>query len=248
MIRSLPMGSGKRIEVRSQEPAPAGRQQWLGVYFFYFVFSLLLSTSAFAAAITGRVEVVDQYSIKPRKLLEDRIKAERSLVVNKDGGVKNAVVLVRGVKDNTSLPKAAFVINQKNKTFLPHILAVPVGSTITFKNEDPFVHRIISDSEAKRLRMEFAYEGAAMDVSFDKPGTVELWCDDHKRMQAWIMVLDTPFFAVTDEKGHFIIQNLPSGRYALEVWHEVLGTQTQEIEVKEGEDIKVDFKLPGKEF
>lgn len=219
----------------------------------YFSFLILhfsfLNAPVLAATLTGKVAVEGEYNIKPRKNLEERIKAIRALVVSNDGGLKNAVVSIKGLKgnNNQSLPKNA-VIDQKNKTFLPHVLPLPAGGTVTFKNTDPFVHRIISDSDTKKLRMELAYEGATMEATFDQSGIVELWCDDHKRMQAWILVMETAFFAVTNEKGHFSIPNIPAGRYTVEVWHEALGAQTQEIEVKEGEDIKVDFKLPGKEF
>src|SRR3990170_1323799 len=189
------------------------RNSWVLLHFTIFILlsiCFIEPTSVLSATLTGKVEVTGEYSIKPQKNLEERIKAERSLVVSRDGGLKNAVVFVRGLSGNHSLPKGT-VIDQKNKTFPPHVLAIPVGATVTFKNSDPFVHRIISDSEAKRLRMEFAYEGATMDMTFEEPGIVELWCDDHKRMQAWILVMETPFFATTDENGYFTIPALPAG-------------------------------------
>src|SRR3989304_7903443 len=146
------------------------RNSWVLLHFTIFILlsiCFIEPPSVLSATLTGKVEVTGEYSIKPQKNLEERIKAERSLVVSRDGGLKNAVVFVRGLSGNHSLPKGT-VIDQKNKTFLPHVLAIPVGAAVTFKNSDPFVHRIISDSEAKRLRMEFAYEGAAMEVTFDK--------------------------------------------------------------------------------
>jgi len=87
-----------------------------------------------------------------------------------------------------------------------------------------------------------------MEVTFDKPGIVELWCDDHKRMQTWVLVMDTPFFAITDEEGYYNIPNLPGGKYTVEIWHETLSAETQEIEIKERENIWLDFRIPGKEF
>lgn len=226
------------------------RNNWVLLHFTIFILlftCLIKPPSVLSASLTGRVEVIGEYGIKPRKNLEERIKAERSLVVSRGGGLKNAVVFIRGLRGNNSLPKG-IVIDQRNKTFHPHVLAIPVGATVTFKNSDPFVHRIISDSEAKRLRMEFAYEGAEMDVTFDKPGIIELRCDDHKRMQTWVLVMDTPFFAITDEEGYYNILNLPAGRYTIEVWHETLGTGSQEIEIRGRENIRVDFRMSGKEF
>lgn len=222
----------------------------LGFAFFIFLCCFLFPTPILSATLAGKVAVEGPWGIKPRKILEERIKAERSVVVSKDGGVKNAVVFINGIKGingDELLPKEV-VIDQAKKTFIPHVLPIITGTKVTFKNTDSFVHRIIADSEAGKLRMEFAYEGATMNVTFDKPEIVELRCDDHKRMQGWIMVLETQFFAVTDEKGHFAIPNLPAGKYTVEVWHEVLGNRNYEIEVKNGRDIKVYFTLPGKEF
>jgi plastocyanin len=216
-----------------------------------------LCSDALASNLTGRVEIDGSYSIKPRKNLDEQIKAERSLIVSKDGGIRDAVVFIKGINLSSyvfkqegisSLLQKEFVIDQKRKAFIPHVLPVIVGAKITFKNSDPFVHRIISNSEEKKLRMEFAYEGAVMDIKFDKPGIIEMWCDDHKRMQGWILVMDTPFFAATDEKGFFTIPDVPIGRYTIEVWHEVLGVLNREIEIKAGENYMVIFKLPGKEF
>ena len=253
MIRLLPMAlRGRKKRINHNKDARCKMQEARFFLFLTSCFLFLFLTYAsltLAAALTGRVEIDGSYSIKPRKNLEERIKAERSLIVSKDGGIKDAVVSIKGLKgnNNQSLPKNA-VIDQKNKTILPHVLPIPVGTAVTFKSSDPFVHRIISNSEAKRLRMEFAYEGATMDMTFEEPGIVELWCDDHKRMQAWILVMETPFFATTDENGYFTIPALPAGRYTVEIWHEVLGSQSKEIDLKEGENAKVDFRLPGKEF
>ncbi|OGP29952.1 MAG: hypothetical protein A2073_01975 [Deltaproteobacteria bacterium GWC2_42_11] len=211
---------------------------------------LLLVTPSLAATVTGRVEVTGEYGIKPGKKLHERVKAERALVVSRDGGLKNAVVSIEGVKGVFYPPKEqpVIVIGQKEKTFIPHVLPILVGTMVRFGNSDDFVHRIISDSEAKHLRLEFSYKGAAFDVTFDMQGVVRLWCDDHRMMEAWVLVKENPYFAVTDDNGNFTISNLPPGRYTIEVWHEVIGTQRQEVAVEERGNVKVDFKLQGKEF
>ncbi|MBI5894344.1 MAG: carboxypeptidase regulatory-like domain-containing protein [Deltaproteobacteria bacterium] len=263
MIRLLPMALRSRSENLTPPNPPLIKGGWGDFGWGFFIFFILpfafliVSSPVLAAAITGKVEIAGSYSIKPRKNLEEGIKAERSLIVSKDGGIKDAVVFIKGInlsrdvlkrEETSSLIQKEVAIDQKRKAFIPHVLPILVGTTVTFKNSDPFVHRIISNSETKKIRMEFAYEGATMNVTFDKSGVVDVWCDDHKRMQGWILVMETPFFAATDGKGDFIISNVPPGRYTIEVWHEVLGVQTQEIEVKEGKDNRVDFRLPGKEF
>ncbi|MBI3815399.1 MAG: carboxypeptidase regulatory-like domain-containing protein [Nitrospinae bacterium] len=275
MIRLLPMALRSRIRSNCKRQNEDCKLQIVNCknhskVLLYFAFLILhfafFNAPALAATLTGRVEIVGSYNIKPRKNLDEQIKAERSLIVSKDGGIKDAVVFIKGInlssyvpdqkhirtglkrEETSSLIQKEVVIDQKRKAFIPHAFPVIVGAKVTFKNSDPFVHRIISNSEEKKLRMEFAYEGATMDVTFDKPGIIELWCDDHKRMQGWILVMETPFFAATDEKGYFTIPDVPVGRYTVEVWHEVLGIQNREIEIKAGENSMVDFKLPGKEF
>jgi plastocyanin len=132
----------------------------------------------------------------------------------------------------------AGVMDQINSEFAPRVLAVSVGSTVSFPNRDNTRHHVYSFSPAKRFELPL-YAGSEVDpVRFDMPGVVTLGCNIHDWMIGYIHVLDTPFHGVTDTQGRTRIE-LPAGRYELRVWHERLAplapAQARQIEVVEGE-------------
>ena len=109
---------------------------------------------------------------------------------------------------------------QKEKRFVPHVLAVPLGSTVNFKNEDEIFHNVFSLSPAAKFDTGLHKGGADTPVKFDTPGVVELLCNIHASMLGYLVVVDTPWYAVADGSGAFQIRNVPPGEYDVSVWHE----------------------------
>jgi plastocyanin len=131
--------------------------------------------------------------------------------------VDDAVVMIDAPG---AAPRAgSFKITQKNMQFVPHVLVVPVGSTIEFGNLDPFRHHVYSFSEAKKFELKLFGQGEQRAVTFDKPGLVAIGCNIHDQMQGFIHVVDTPFAEKTDARGRVTLHGLPAGRHALRVWH-----------------------------
>ena len=126
------------------------------------------------------------------------------------------------------------VIDQKDLTFVPHVTAVTVGTTVRFPNSDTVFHNIFAEFEAKRFDFGMYPKGTSKSKLFDKPGIVALLCSVHSNMSAYIMVVDTPYFAVTDGAGRYHIQNVPAGNYAASVWHETKQTQQLAVTVGSG--------------
>jgi plastocyanin len=127
---------------------------------------------------------------------------------------------------------------QRNKTFEPHLLVVPVGSVVEFPNRDPFFHNVFSLFEGKRFDLGLYEAGSSRDVVFDKPGISYIFCDIHAEMSAVIIALPTPYYAISDRKGQVVIPRVPSGRYTLHIWYEAalpeqLNTLTREVAVSE---------------
>jgi plastocyanin len=153
------------------------------------------------------------------------------------------------------LSKTKFIMDQQNLTFNPHILPVPVGATVHFPNNDKVDHNIFSLSRTKKFNLGSYKPGESKTVMFDKPGIVELRCDVHAEMAAYIMVLKNPYFAVTDDQGRFEIpdskqleqsgikgiKDLPEGNYILKTWHEKLKTQKQKITIPKNGDVTVEI-------
>ncbi len=118
---------------------------------------------------------------------------------------------------------------QRAKTFIPPVLPVLVGTTVDFPNEDKIYHNVFSLTRTKKFDLGRYPTGASKSVTFDKPGVVKVYCEIHKDMVAYIMVLKTPFFAVPEPDGAFALQDLPSGHYRVHVWHPALPLQVQDV-------------------
>jgi plastocyanin len=109
---------------------------------------------------------------------------------------------------------------QRNKTFQPHVLIVPVGSAVEFPNKDPFFHNIFSLYDGKRFDLGLYEAGSKRSVIFDRPGVSYLFCNIHADMSAVVIAVDTPYFGLSDRSGHLVIPDVPAGRYRMNVWYE----------------------------
>ena len=111
------------------------------------------------------------------------------------------------------------VITQINKTFIPEVLPIMVGTTINFPNEDTVYHNVFSVSKAKPFDLGLYPQGSQKTVTFDKPGLVKIYCNIHPQMIASILVLTNPYFTMTDNDGHFEIHNVPEGKAVIRTWY-----------------------------
>ena len=140
-----------------------------------------------------------------------------SLLDSQGQPLGNAVLTLRG--DAPAAASTDAVVDQRDKQFLPRVLAVRTGTTVSFPNSDNIRHHVYSFSPAKRFELRL-YQGTPSEpVVFDKPGLVVLGCNIHDWMLGYIYVTDDPWFAVSDEHGRAAIAELPAGRYAVTLWH-----------------------------
>ena len=129
---------------------------------------------------------------------------------------------------------------QKNRSFQPSLLVIPVGGKVEFPNRDPFFHNVFSLFEGKRFDLGLYESGTTRFVQFDKPGVSYIFCNIHAQMSAVIIALNTPYYAISNVRGEISIPNVPPGRYELQVFHtsvppENLRTITREITVAPGD-------------
>ena len=199
----------------------------------------LLPISVLAqATIEGRVELPKSYS-KP-------VMAKRYEIVTHSGVLSTqpplAVVYLVGSFPKRSSPPARQVA-QKDLTFIPSLLPVQVGTRVEFPNLDDTYHSIFSYSPAKRfdLGRYRPEERPIPSQVFDTPGLVTLRCDIHDHMRGLILVLDTPYFVVTDADGRFRLSRLPAGHYTLKAWIDSKTTRERPVELKSGETLHIDF-------
>lgn len=123
-------------------------------------------------------------------------------------------------------------LTQKGKAFEPSVLAVAVNSTVSFPNLDPFYHNVFSYSKTKRFDLGKYNQNKTRYITFDKPGIVHVFCEIHYSMRAYVHVLETDYFVVSDENGKFHISGVPRGKYSLNVWQEGQSDIRREINLQ----------------
>jgi plastocyanin len=167
------------------------------------------------------------------------------------------VYLSKAPPATEDLSKAKFVMDQRNLEFVPQVLPVLAGATVDFPNNDKVDHNVFSMSRTKKFNLGSYTAGESKSVVFDKPGIVELRCDVHAEMAAYILVMKNPYFAVTDKQGQFKIpdsshleqtgltgvKDLPPGKYFIKSWHQKLKSQKRAVVVPENGDVTIQLDL-----
>ena len=115
---------------------------------------------------------------------------------------------------------ARATMDQRDETFVPHVLAITVGTIVDFPNSDLTFHNVFSLSRTRTFDLGRYSQGKSKSVRFDRPGVVQVFCDIHSHMSAYILVFAHRYFAVTDKAGSFSITGIPPGTYTLAAWHE----------------------------
>lgn len=145
----------------------------------------------------------------------------------------DSAVVLEPVAGNTSGVRPTVTITQRDRELIPYFTIVQTGTAIDFPNQDPFKHHLYSFSPPKVFEIKLYAGKPAAPVVFDKPGEVALGCNIHDWMEAYVLVVDTPFFAKTDARGHAHIDGVPPGSYRLRWWQprqkRVLPVRTLEV-------------------
>jgi plastocyanin len=134
------------------------------------------------------------------------------------------------------------VMDQRNETFVPYVLAITVGTTVDFTNSDRTYHNVFSLSKPRRFDLGRYAAGQSKAVSFDRPGVVRVFCEIHSHMSAFILVFNHRFFATTDAEGRYRIDNVPPGAYTIVAWNDGEARETRTVRVAEdGGVVEQDF-------
>jgi len=191
-----------------------------------------------SATVEGRVELPKSRSAP--------VQAKRYEIVTKGGVLSTqpplAVIYLDGpFPQPASLPTKQ--VTQKDLTFIPALLPVRVGTKVEFPSLDDTYHNIFSYSPAKRfdLGRYRPDERPVPSQVFDKPGLITLRCDIHEHMRGLILVLNTPYFVMTDTAGRFRLGGLPAGHYTLRAWIDSRTTREKPVDLKSGQTLHVDF-------
>jgi len=207
------------------------------------LFLLLLRA---AGPIAGAEPAMIQGRVALPKTLATTVIPQRYEVVDRNGIVATnpslAVVYLEGSFPRPAAP-ATVQLAQKNLAFSPSLLAVQAGTRVEFPNLDDTFHNIFSFSPAKRFDLG-RYRPNDTPVPsqvFDTAGLVTLRCEIHQHMRGLILVVDTPYFVVTDGEGRFRLADLPPGKYVLKAWLDSKTTYSRPVEIAPGAKLQVDF-------
>ncbi len=201
---------------------------------------LLLATAALAGDLGGTVLLVTQRPAPMESSLDPYAGTLNSLghspTPARATTPRDVVVYLTGdnARRSPATRGATPELRQINQSFEPHVLGIPVGTTVAFPNMDLVYHNVFSYSKTKRFDLGYYGKGKSRQVTFDKPGMVQVFCDIHSTMSAYVLVVDTPFVTQPDDSGTYSFSDLPNGTYTLTVWHPDLGERTTSVTVVDG--------------
>ena len=134
-------------------------------------------------------------------------------------------------------------MDQRNETFVPHVLAITVGTIVDFPNNDRTYHNVFSLSKTKRFDLGRYAAGHSEAVRFDHPGIVRVFCDIHSHMNAYIVVFSHRFYATTDAEGRYRIERVPPGTYTIIAWNEGDIRESKQVVVPDNAVVEADFSV-----
>ncbi len=186
----------------------------VGQFACYLAAVVMLTALGSAGTITGQVQANDTKLVK-----------------------SDFVVMVDDLDGPFPSPDATATIDQRGLRFVPHVLVVRAGTTVNFPNSDPLAHNVFSISPAKRFNLGLYGRGTVRHIKFDQPGVVQLLCNVHQEMSAFIVVVKNPYYARPAADGSFRIAGVPAGKHRLRCWQERLGERVWDVEVPQAGEV-----------
>jgi plastocyanin len=152
---------------------------------------------------------------------------------------QNAVVWIDAPGVAVQAAPRRVVLDQRDVRFWPHVLAIRVGTVVEFPNNDRVFHNVFSFRDGKRFDLGLYPVGAVRLVTFDRPGLSRIFCNIHPNMAAYVLAVDSSYFAVSDEKGAFTIPPLPAGKYVYHTWRPGGSPITGSVSLDDGVTVEI---------
>jgi plastocyanin len=198
------------------------------------------ATQAGTGSIRGRVVVPDEPPPAPRPVVSG-LGGSRHPAIDRRRVVVYLEVAPRRAFDDLGPGTAR--MDQRGEQFVPRVLAITVGTSVAFPNNDTTFHNVFSLSRARTFDLGRYRPGRTGSVRFDRPGIVPVFCDIHTHMSAYILVFSHPFFAVSDVNGRYAIEGIPPGTYSLRVWSELGEAAPQAVTVQANDSVEAHFQV-----
>lgn len=224
------------------------------VFLLLFISSVLISNTSFSQnlqkSLSGTIDVPAKSAsigirsrggaYRSRYGLQKETKKEEN--ANPYSDIIVYLVPVEGKADVSPIfPQPQ--LNQKNQTFIPRVLPITVGTTVEIINEDKIYHNVFSYSSVQSFNIGKRPTGVIYNQTFTKAGAIQAFCNIHPNMSSYILVLDTPYFVRTDNEGYYVFNNIPAGKYWLEVFHPEFSAEKRQVTIKSGSSQTVDLTL-----
>ena len=192
-----------------------------------------------AGSVSGTVRFPESAKAQPR--LKVRYPDQTPRQELKEPPFSPALVYLEGAP--AAKPAEGVVdIKQEGLQFLPRAVVVQRGMRVSFPNFDKEYHNVFSYSKAKRFDLGRFPKGETREVTFDETGLIRVFCEIHEHMRAFVLVVDSPYYAAAGQDGKFSLPNVPAGPYTLVAWHEHFESLREKIEVKSG-GVQVDLRF-----
>ena len=200
-----------------------------------------------AGTVTGKVVFAGRHETsKPMPVFKNRVFCgatvpDETLLVSADGGLANTVVIFHSLEKKPPLQPGALTLDNKQCAFTPHVQVGLIGSELLLKNSDPILHTVHARLGSETLFNVGLPRWRQVTKRLERAGVIRITCDVlHTWMSAAIVVVDSPFSAVTDRAGSFRLDHLPAGEYEMSVWHERLGTRRERVWVAPNESAHIE--------
>ena len=208
----------------------------------------------------GTLPKLDPIPVRKNQEVCGQSVPNEALVLGPERGVRGSVVLIEGVPRGKNA-EGELVLDNTRCLFVPHVAAVMAGAPAKIKSSDPVLHNAHGILGGKTIfNSALSTKGRVVDITakLKQAGVVKVLCDAHTHMSAWIVAHDSPYFAVTDEKGNFKIDGIPPGKYTATMWHEGFAPKgvdkdgrpvyedwrlAKELTVPRGGSVSLDFEL-----
>ena len=194
-----------------------------------------------AGSVRGRVSI--GIPVTAKRATSTYSRSVPNVALAPESELQHVVIYVKDAP-KTAVTPTRVEIHQRNENFVPRVVAVTVGSTVDFPNDDPIYHNVFSLSRTKTFDLGRFPRGRSRGQQFDKPGVVKVFCQIHSHMSATVMVFDHPWYAIPDAQGMFDLSGVPPGMHSITAWHERLGDTTLQLRVEPGRPASIDFLLP----
>lgn len=185
---------------------------------------LLVAVAPTPAVAGGKGTVEGNVSAKPKKYK------------------KNVVVYLENAKTKASGRDKSVTMDQRGMVFIPHVMPVVKGTTVKFLNSDKVRHNVFSPDHEK-YNLGTWPKGESRAYKFKKTGVYAQLCNIHPEMEAYVVVLDTPYSTVSGKDGSFTIKNVPAGKYTLKVWSQKRKAESISVTVTDGKTVAVEIEL-----